>query len=230
MGGGVSTACAGMGGYTDYGCLPWAFSGADLDRERVLEMKRRVLAALTAAVLVLALQTAGRAAGVGSLKLQLAGGGRPIRNAEVALYRTGTAVVGGYRLTEEFGGGFVSEADVLYPELADWLARDAGGTGLRQRTDDRGEAFFSALEEGLYLVVQVGEAGGYRPFAPFVIIIPWDGEVWDITAAPKMEGADTPETADPGTLDRGLWGIVWSALALYWLLRKRRKEEHAYFC
>lgn len=228
MGGGVSTACAGMGGYTDYGCLPWAFSGADLDRERVLEMKRRVLAALTAAVLALAVQTAVRAAGMGSLKLQLAGGGRPIRNAEVVVYRAGTAVVGGYRLTEAFGGGFVSEADVLYPELAEWLARDAGEDGLRGRTDDRGEASFGPLEEGLYLVAQEGQAGGYGPFEPFVVILPWDGAEWDITAAPKMERADTdqPRTADPGTLDRGLWGVAWSALALCRLLRKRRE----YFC
>lgn len=228
MGGGVSTACAGMGGYTGYGCLPWAFSEADLDRERVLEMKRRVLAVLTAAVLVLALQTVGRAAGMGSLKLQLAGGGRPIRNAEVVVYRAGTAVVGGYRLTEAFGGGFVSEADVLYPELAQWLARNAGEDGLRQRTDDRGEAYFSALEEGLYLVTQEGQAGGYRPFEPFVVILPWDGAEWDITAAPKMDRADLdqPETGDPGTLDRGLLGMAWSALALCRLLRKRRE----YFC
>ena len=204
--------------------FPNTLSEADLDRERVLEMKKRVLAVLTAAVWMLALQTAGRAAGMGSLKLQLDAAGKPIQNAEVSVYRAGTAVVGGYRLTQAFGGGFVSEADVLYPQLAQWLAEEAGEDGLHQRTDENGEVYFGALEEGLYLVTQSAQTGAYLAFEPFVVILPWDGAVWDITAAPKMERSDPrqPQTADPGTLTRGLWGMGLSALGLGWLLWKRK--------
>ena len=208
---------------------PITFSEADLTLERVLEMKRGFLAALTAAMLALTLQTAGRAAGLGSLKVQLSFAGRPIRNAEVTVYRAGTAVVGGYRLTEAFGGGFVAEADVLFPELPRWLAQVARAEGLRQRTDENGEAVFGALEEGLYLVVQTETAGSCSAFEPFVVILPWDGAVWDITAAPKMERADTgqPETADPGTVNRGLWGMALSGLGLGWLILRNKKRN---FC
>ena len=189
-------------------------------------MKRRILGAFAAAGLVLLLRTAGFAVGIGSLKLQLAREGEPVRDAEVLVYRVGTAVVGGYRLREAFGGGFIAEADVLFPELSEWLARQARGEALRGQTDEGGEAFFDALEEGLYLVVQ---EGGRLAFEPFVLIIPWDGNVWDITAAPKMNPMDSepPETGDPGALERGLWGMAITVSAIWALWKKKGKYIEA---
>ncbi|MGN1015946.1 MAG: hypothetical protein ACI4PL_03015 [Faecousia sp.] len=188
-------------------------------------MKRRILAVFAAAGLVLALRTVASAVGMGSLTLQLARDGTPVPDAAVAVYRVGTAAVGGYRLTEDFGGGFISEADVLYPELIGWLAGETGGQALRRNTDSQGQAYFGSLEEGLYLVVQEGQAGETWAFEPFILILPWDGTVWDITAAPKMEYREefTPQTSDPGSLERGLGGMLLSGLALAALgaLRKR---------
>lgn len=193
--------------------------------ERVREMKRRILAVFAAAGLVLALRTGVSAVGMGSLTLQLAKDGTPVPDAAVAVYRVGTAAVGGYRLTEDFGGGFISEADVLYPQLIEWLAAETGGQALRRNTDSQGQVYFGSLEEGLYLVVQEGRAGETWAFEPFILILPWDGTVWDITAAPKMEYREefTPQTSDPGSLERGLWGMLLSGLALAALgvLRKR---------
>lgn len=85
-------------------------------------MKRRIFAAFAAAGVVLALRGEASAVGMGSLTLQLAKDTAPVSDAAVAVYRVGTAAVGGYRLTEDFGGGFISEADVFYPELIGWLA------------------------------------------------------------------------------------------------------------
>ena len=193
--------------------------------ERVREMKRRILAVFAAVGLVLALRTGVSAVGMGSLTLQLAREGTPVPDAAVAVYRVGTAVVGGYRLTEDFGGGFISEADVLYPQLIEWLAAETGGQALRRNTDSQGQVYFGSLEEGLYLVVQEGQAGETWAFEPFILILPWDGTVWDITAAPKMEYREefTPQTSDPGSLERGLWGMLLSGLALAALGIRRKR-------
>ena len=228
MGGGVSTGCAAGDGYTGYSCVPGHFRGADFDRERVRMMKRRILAVFAAAGLVLVLRTSGSAAVMGSLTLQLSREGRAVSEAVVAVYRTGTAVAGGYRLTEAFGSGFISEADVLYPELAQWLAGDVKGEALRQKTDAWGEAYFGALEEGLYLVIQEGQAPSGERFDPFVLILPWDGSVWDITAAPKMEtGGDRrmPDTSDPGTVTCYGWSMMGSGLGLVLLWQKDRLKH-----
>ena len=188
-------------------------------------MKRRIFAAFAAAGVVLALRGEASAVGMGSLTLQLAKDTVPVSDAAVAVYRVGTAAVGGYRLTEDFGGGFISEADVFYPELIGWLAGETGGQALRRNTDGQGMACFDALEEGLYLVVQESRAGEAWAFDPFILILPWDGTVWDITAAPKMEYREefTPQTSDPGSLERGMWGMLLSGAALVALgiLRKR---------
>ena len=194
--------------------------------ERVREMKRRILAVFAAAGLVLALRTGVSAVGMGSLTLQLAKDGTPVPDAAVAVYRVGTAAVGGYRLTEDFGGGFISEADVLYPQLIEWLAAETGGQALRRNTDSQGQVYFGSLEEGLYLVVQEGRAGETWAFEPFILILPWDGTVWDITAAPKMEYREefTPQTSDPGSLERGLWGMLLSGLALAALGIRRKRN------
>ena len=183
-------------------------------------MKRRILAVFAAAGLVLALRTAASAMAMGSLTLRLEREGTPVPDALVAVYRAGTAVTGGYRLTEGFGGGFINEADVLDPQLPQWMAGEAGEQALRQRTDHKGEVYFGPLDEGLYLVIQ--EDGSDR-FEPFLLILPWDGSVWDILAAPKL--ASVPDTSDPGTLTRYGWSMLGSGLGMVLLSLKAGEKN-----
>lgn len=145
------------------------------------------------------------AAGIGSIQIQLIHRDKPIEQAEIYLYRVGQAVPGGYLLTEEFGGGLILEADLLSPELAQWLAR-LGKQGSLGITGEQGEVRFDGLEEGVYLLTQKKAAGGCKPMEPFLITVPWDGYVWEIRAEPILEEEENPETGDPG--------VIWHLLSM----------------
>lgn len=151
---------------------------------------------LGCAVLLLGMPVS--ADGAGRIQVRLKDGERCLSGVEIGLYRAGTYVPGGYRLTGDFGGGMVSEADVLIPELAAWMEK-LQASGDVCLTNDQGVARFEGLEEGLYLVTQKKRTDGYLPMEPFLVIVPWDGSVWDILAEPILEPvSETPDTSDPG--------------------------------
>ena len=127
-----------------------------------------------------------RAAGEGSVRIDLQSSGEPIPGAEVRICLAGTPIENGYRLTDAFGGGMITQLDVFSPELAVWLSQRATG-GRVDVTDELGSVTFWDLDEGLYLVTQPEACGGYSPFEPFLITIPWDGYEWAVTAVPKTE-------------------------------------------
>ena len=85
--------------------------------------------AVIVAVLTLLLPMYASAAALGSIQLGLDPDGVPAQGIGVVLHKVGNPVTGGYLLAENFGGGFVAEADVLTPELVQWLHQKAeGGT------------------------------------------------------------------------------------------------------
>ena len=163
-------------------------------------------------------------AGEGSILVDLKGGGKPISGAEIRIYLAGKPVENGYRLTETFGGGMITQLDVFSPELALWLSQRASG-GWKDTTNAQGCVSFQGLEEGLYLVTQPFSKSGYRAFEPFLITIPWDGVQWEITATPKTEREITvvPDTSDPGIVDYGLLGMLLSGMGLLTVLLSRKK-------
>lgn len=164
------------------------------------------------------------AEGPGSLRIELDAGGKKIEGTEVRLYKAGVPIQGGYLLEKEFGGGYVTDMDVMLPALAQWLA-EKEGKYCSQKTDGKGIAAFYGLEEGLYLVKQEDSPENGMVFSPFLITLPWDGNVWEISASPKLErpSAPMPDTSDPGTLDRGIRGMALAALGLYGLVINRKK-------
>lgn len=176
---------------------------------------RRIIAFFTVMFVLSSMQFSAYATADGSILISLRDEGVPISGAEIKLYPVGTPTQTGYRLTETFGGGMITQMDVYSPELAAWLAQGASG-GAQQTTDEEGRAGFSQLEEGLYLVTQESAGNGCGLFAPFLVVIPWDGDQWDITLEPKMDREITisPETADPGTVDWAFWGMVTSGIGL----------------
>lgn len=146
-------------------------------------MIRRTIMLLT---LLAALRLPAAALGYGSATVTLEYDAQPLSGVQVQLYRVGTPVEGGYLLSESFGSGFLSDTDVLLPEVTRWLAAEAK-TGTLQTTDSHGSVIFPELAEGLYLVTQYGPAERTGLFDPFLIMIPWDGYIWDVQVTPLMQ-------------------------------------------
>ena len=180
-------------------------------------MIRRLLCIFFAFCMVLGMGiTVSAAAPTGSLLVYAKGG-------EVTLYRAGDVEGSGFRLTEAFGGGYVTFQDSLSENLASWLAERAeGGTTLK--ADKDGVVSFPDLEEGLYLVVQTEAASGYYPFNPFLVNIPWDGYEWDMDAKPKMEllPKQSPQTGDD--ILPAVAAMLLSGMGLAFCLGRRKKK------
>ena len=186
-------------------------------------MRKRYMIVFLAVLLTL-LPIPAHAAGEGSVRIDLLGEGTPITGAEIRIYPVGTPIESGYRLTDAFGGGMITQADVFVPELAVWLSLRAAG-GLSERTDSSGAATFWDLDEGLYLVTQPEACAGFTAFEPFLVTIPWDGYEWSVTAVPKTERQIEviPDTSDPGVLDRSLRWLLISGTGLLALLPFRKR-------
>ena len=139
-------------------------------------------------------------------------------------------------------------SDTLPADLAAWADAQAVPALAQTVTDGQGEAVFSQLVCGLYLVRQAGGAEGFTSIDPFVVCLPMtsaDGTSWvyDVTASPKV--AEQPvvpqEPEDPqgpgdtklpqtGQLNWPVPVLVVLGLALFslgWGLRfGRRKDSH----
>ena len=144
----------------------------------------------------------------GTIRVDIGGAG------EVTLYRVGILDRDFYRLSDEHGGGTLTFDDVLMPELAEWLAARATG-GIARKTEG-GIAEFTGLSDGLYLAVQTEERLGYEDFQPFLISLPWDGEVWYLDVKPEMYllPPDTPQTGDRSFVVLSSWVMAASMLGL----------------
>lgn len=148
-----------------------------------------------------------------------------------------------YTLTEAFSGSGekLTELDAeLAERLADY-AEKKDPAGITKKIDSEGKVVFEKLKPGLYLLVQKEAAKGYYRINPFVISVPMEEDgsyVYDVSAAPKMEGTekrpgsgggtgggtpDTEESAPPSGESRSLFApktwdgadpAVWTALIL----------------
>ena len=168
----------------------------------------------------------GRANAWGSVTVCLEAGGQPLADVPLQLYMVGTPVQGGYVLTEEFGGGFLAEADVLTPEVTSWLEEEAE-TGLCAKTDSTGTAVFQPLEEGLYLITQQGPEGKNGLMISSVLSLPWDGSIWDLTLWPAVETGfgDNPDTGDSMLLPWSVLGMCCSGLMIIGMMISGRKKK-----
>ena len=194
------------------------------ETERMCVMRKRYIAIFLIFLLAM-LPITVHAAGEGSIRIDLLGSGEPISGAEIRVYLAGTPIENGYRLTDAFGSGMITQLDVFSPELAAWLSQRATG-GWQDTTDEFGSVIFWDLDEGLYLVTQPEACGGYGPFEPFLVMLPWDGYEWSVTAVPKTERKIDviPDTSEPDTLVWSMAGILVSGvgLCILNLPRKRR--------
>lgn len=174
----------------------------------------RKLCACAASILLLAGlgRTAAAAENLGSIRVNLNS-----TEGEVTLYPAAAPVIGGYRLTEAFGGGFIKEEDAHSPALAQWLA-ETGEGGERRILDADGNAEFFRLEAGLYLLCQTEAGRGETAISPFLVEIPYEGQ-WNIEANPKTDPVN-PRTGQSPQPYVGAMGMLLSAGALHLCMRR----------
>ena len=118
----------------------------------------------------------------------------------------------GFRLLEQYGGGYLTFDDTLSPELAAWFSAKAVSE-IEGKAQKDG-ILFSGLKEGLYLVR--GEQG---TFEPFMVTLPWDGVYWEMELDPMS--STSPQTGD--TVGIAFLGMAASGAGVTVLTRRRKK-------
>lgn len=135
-------------------------------------MFRRMLTWLVCVGCIIVWSMPVKAVQKGTIKVKTTGG-------TVALYKIGQINGQSFCLYPEYGGGNLSENDILSSNLAAWLSEEAAN-GHIKATDIGGNVAFENLDAGLYLIAQPSTPSGQTPFEPFLVAIPWDGYVWQV--------------------------------------------------
>ncbi len=163
--------------------------------------------------------------GGGCIRINLNVGDLAVTNGAFTLYRVGIQISDGYRIMEDFGGGFVRQEDALSPHLAQWLTEMDPEQGKTVLLDADGNVAFSQLGEGLYLVAQTEMTDGFYPIQPFLMTVPRDGR-WDIqvNTEPLPRIGTSPATGDEDMLALGILGMTGSAMGIG-LCAARKKQR-----
>ena len=184
-------------------------------------MLRALYVSLLLSVLALAASAAEKG---GILWVKLDVGDLPVINGSFTLYRVGTPISDGYRIGEEFGGGFVREEDARSPHLAQWLSGMEEKRGTTILLDADGNAVFSELEDGLYLLAQTERTDGFYPVQPLLLTLP-NGGKRDVSLylEPLPMVADAPPTGQDPTPYIGIIGLVISVAGLTFCTSGKRR-------
>lgn len=174
-------------------------------------MTRRILTWMVCTGLFIVWSIPVNALQEGTIRVKTTGG-------TVALYQIGQINGQSFCLFPEYGGGTVSESDILSANLAAWI-REQAVNGRIIAADIRGNAVFENLEAGLYLLAQPSTPSGQPPFDPFLIAMPWDGYVWEV----DVDLEQLPLTGDsPGHMYAfGAMGLSVLGMGLCLMWRKR---------
>lgn len=217
-------------------------------------MKKRVLAALIAIVLLGSLTVAAHEVPDltqnGTITFTMDWNGEPLDGGSLTMYRVGDIAEddGNYNFACVAEIDAVSLENLNDPALAVSLAAAAQEAGLMPITAPvaEGQAVFTDVVPGLYVVTQEDAAEGFAPLSSFLISMPKfrDGHYeYDITADPKVpletEPAEPTEPdptkpTDPwlpqtGQLNWPVPMLAVAGLALFiagWILCFGRKKEN----
>lgn len=162
---------------------------------------------------------------VGSIRVTAEPG---MAGSSLTLSYVGNVWAGGLQLTEEFGGGYVTETDIKTRELIQWLSGQVRD-GLEKEISQDGTVMFTGLPEGIYLLTQKIPAPGYYATQPMLIRLPEEDGSWMAQAYPKVEKFpyDTPQTGQSMTPILAAMGMVVSAFGIgiwYEKWHKSRKK------
>ena len=186
---------------------------------------RKVIASLVLLCAVSGLATGAKAAETyGSIRVKLDAGDLAVTNGAVTLYQVGYRVEDGYRIAENFGGGMVRQQDADSANLAQWLAESADESGMTMLLDADGNAIFSELEEGLYILVQTERMDGFYPIRPMLLSVPQQ-EQWnlEIYRQPVPVVTEIPRTGQSPAPFLGILGMILSSAGLILCGKKGRK-------
>lgn len=174
-------------------------------------MFRRILTCLVCVGCIIVWSIPVNAVQEGMIKVKTTGG-------TVALYKIGQINGQSFCLYPEYGGGNLSEDDILSSNLAAWLSEEAAN-GHIIAADIGGNVVFENLDAGLYLVVQPSTPSGQTPFDPFLIAIPWDGYVWQVDVDMKQ----LPLTGDGPLPLYAMVGMILSVMGIGWCMLYRKR-------
>lgn len=186
-------------------------------------MKKRFLLLLCVALLVSALTVTTHAVEVpdydrlGSISITMTYRDKVVSGGTLTLYRVADVHVDGgnhsFAYTEEFAGCEIPLEDLSKSDLPAALAKivkDNSLKGITKTIDKKGKVSFDDLELGLYLLVQLKAAPGYKTVSPFLVSVPGkDGGsyIYDVDGSPKLSLEPAPtnpstptETTKPPTI------------------------------
>lgn len=190
------------------------------------EKMRKIILLLCMSIWVLtAAPCAAASERLGSIRVKLEAGDLAVTNGAVTLYQVGYKIEEGYRIAESFGGGILRQEDADSETLAQWLAETAREAGMTMLLDADGNAVFSELEEGLYILVQTQRMDGFYPIYPVLLSVP-EGEIWDVQIyrEPVPVVTELPRTGQSPIPFLGILGMCVSALGLFLCARKERRR------
>ena len=182
-------------------------------------MRKHVISGLLALLFLLALPLSAAAHAVPdesrnghcSITVSMTYKGKAVRGGTLALYKVGDVAEddGNYSFVpvEEIQADIPEFGDIESPDLAGRLAELEGKltpvTSDPVTVDKDGNATFSDLTFGLYLVVQKTAASGYGKTAPFLVSVPYlyaDEYQYDVTSQPKTDlEREVKPTAPPSS-------------------------------
>ena len=187
-------------------------------------MRKVIVSLMLLCVLGTQLPGAKAAGNYGSIRVTLDAGDLAVTNGAVTLYQVGYRVEDGYRIAESFGGGIIRGEDAYSSNLAQWLAESADESGMTMLLDADGNAVFSELEEGLYMLVQTERMDGFYPILPVLLSVP-EAEQWDlqIYRQPAPVVTEIPHTGQSPAPFFGVAGMILSSAGLLLCRKKVRK-------
>lgn len=182
-------------------------------------MRKHVISGLLALLFLLALPLSAAAHPVPdesrnghcSITVSMTYKEKAVRGGKLALYKVGDVAEndGNYSFVpvEAIRGDIPEFGDIESPDLAGRLAELKGKltpvTSDPVTVDRDGNATFSDLTFGLYLVVQKTAASGYRKIAPFLVSVPYlyrDEYQYEVTSQPKTDlEQEVKPTAPPSS-------------------------------
>ena len=159
-----------------------------------------------------------------SIRICLNVGELPVTNGAFTLYRVGTPISDGYRIEEDYGGGFVRDEDALSPHLAQWMNSMEAKRGQCVLLDVDGNAVFTDLENGLYLLKQTEKTDGFYPIQPFLVSVSdeKDNEILLYLEPLPMVSEAPPTGQDPAPFI-GLVGMLLSLAGLAFCTGGRKR-------
>ena len=173
------------------------------------------------ASMILTVEASDVSAGI---RIKLDVGELPVTDGAFTLYRVGLPISDGYRIEDRYGGGFVREEDALSPHLAQWLNAMEEKVGTTILLDVDGNAVYSELQPGLYLLVQTEPTEGFYPIQPFLVTVPeTDRKQVSLYLEPLPRVAASPPTGQDPTPYIGAIGLVLSLAGMALMSRGKRR-------